>query len=127
MAVTPSDRKYTKTHEWTQVEGDLLKTGITDFAQHQLSDITYVELPAANRHISAGEEMAVVESIKAAADVYMPVAGTIVEVNENLADKPDAINADPYGEGWLVKIKPDDPQDAEKLLAASEYEKQLTE
>lgn len=122
MANIPTDRKYTKTHEWARPAGDLIEVGITDFAQHQLSDITYVELPAISRHCAAGKEMIVVESIKAAADVYAPVSGTIAELNSSLTDNPAVINSDPYGAGWLVKIKPDNPKDLNKLMPASDYD-----
>lgn len=125
MTNIPPDRKYTGTHEWVRPDDEIMEAGITDFAQRQLSDITYVELPETGKHFSAGKEMAVVESIKAAADVYAPVSGTITEVNASLADNPGVINTDPYGAGWLVKIKPDNPQDLTKLLSAADYEAQL--
>ena len=122
MANIPDDRRYTKTHEWARADDDLIEIGITDFAQHQLSDITYVELPEVDAHFPAGKEMVVVESIKAAADIYAPVSGTITEVNSSLADNPGVLNTDPHGTGWLVKIKPDNPQDLNKLIPASDYE-----
>lgn len=122
MADIPDDRRYTRTHEWVRAGDDTIEVGITDFAQRQLSDITYVELPEAGKHFSAEKEMAVVESIKAAADVYAPISGTIMEVNSSLADNPGVINTDPYNAGWLVKIKPDNPQNLDKLMSASDYE-----
>lgn len=125
MANMPDDRKYTKTHEWARTIGSTIEVGITDFAQHQLSDITYVELPAIGLHFPAGKEMAVVESIKAAGDVYAPVSGTVTEINASLADNPGVLNTDPHGAGWLVKIKPDNPQELNKLMPASDYEAQL--
>src|SRR3989339_1889759 len=100
MLHNPDDLEYTKTHEWVRIKNGVIEVGITDFAQHQLSDITYVELPELNRHLDAGEEAAVVESIKAASDVYAPIAGTIVEVNEALTNAPEVINSDPFGAGW---------------------------
>jgi len=124
MASNPTDRKYTKTHEWAQVEGDIVKIGITDFAQHQLSDITYADLPAVGKHFTAGKEMAVVESIKAAADVYAPISGTISEINSALAENPGIINSDPYGKSWLVKIKPDNTKELDGLMSAADYEAQ---
>lgn len=124
MANIPNDRRYTGTHEWARADDETIEVGLTDFAQHQLSDITYVELPEAGKHFSAGLEMAVVESIKAAADIYAPVSGTIDEVNSSLADNPGVINTDPYGAGWLVKIKPDNPQEFEQLMSAADYEAQ---
>jgi glycine cleavage system H protein len=125
MLKNPDDRKYTKTHEWARDDDDLIEVGITDFAQHQLSDITYVELPAIGDHFQAGKEMLVVESIKAAADVYAPVSGIIEEINEDLADNPGVLNTDPFADGWLVRIKPDSHEDLDKLMSASEYEAQL--
>ncbi len=121
MASLPEDLKYTKTHEWVRAQGGLIEVGITDFAQHQLSDITYVELPEAGRHVEAGEETAVVESIKAASDIYAPVAGTIVELNPALADAPETINSDPYAAGWLFRMNPDAPGAADGLLSAGDY------
>ena len=122
MTKSPNNRKYTKTHEWARAEDDLIEIGITDFAQHQLSDITYVELPATGLHFATGKEMVVVESIKAAADVYAPVSGTIMEINPALADNPGVMNTDPFGEGWLVRIKPDNPAELDKMMPASDYE-----
>ena len=130
MTSIPDNRKYTKTHEWARTvpatpkgsAGQAIEIGITDFAQHQLSDITYVELPEVGAQFTAGKEMVVVESIKAAADVYAPISGTIMEVNANLAENPGLLNTDPHEEGWLVKIKPDNPQDLDALMPASDYE-----
>ena len=118
----PQDLRYTKTHEWVRVHDQLVEVGITDFAQHQLSDITYVDLPEPDARFEAGEEVAVVESIKAASDIYAPVAGEIAEVNAALADAPEVINSDPFGAGWLFRIKPDNLDDAEALLTAAAYE-----
>ncbi len=118
----PQDLRYTKTHEWVRIHDQLLEVGITDFAQHQLSDITYVELPELDARFEAGEEVAVVESIKAASDIYAPIAGEIAEVNEALNDAPEVINSDPFGAGWLFRIKPDNIEDVESLLSASAYE-----
>ncbi|MFH1477338.1 MAG: glycine cleavage system protein GcvH [Verrucomicrobiota bacterium] len=125
MLHNPDDLRYTKTHEWVRTQDDGIEIGITDFAQRQLSDITYVELPELSLHLNAGEEAVVVESIKAASDVYAPIAGTIVEVNEALADKPEVINADPFGAGWLFRMKPDHTDDVNTLLSAEAYEANL--
>ena len=122
MANIPDDRKYTKTHEWARNDDDLIEIGITDFAQNQLSDVTYVELPEVGSHFLAGKEMVVVESIKAAADIYAPIDGTITEINPSLTNDPSVINTDPNGEGWLVRITPDDTDDLNKLMSASDYE-----
>jgi glycine cleavage system H protein len=131
MAKNPTDRKYTRTHEWARKNPAspkggtgqaMIEVGITDFAQQQLSDITYVELPAIGTSFAAGKEMAVVESIKAAADVYAPVSGTIAEINSTLTENPGVINSDPFGKGWLVRIKADNPKEIEGLMSAAEYE-----
>lgn len=118
----PQDLKYTETHEWVRVEGGLLRIGITDFAQSQLADLTFVDLPAPDTAVEAGEEVAVIESVKAASDIYAPVSGTVVEVNEALLAAPEAINSDPYGEGWLFKVNPTDPSSPEKLLSPAAYQ-----
>lgn len=107
MSDVPSGLKYTREHEWLRQEGDgTVVVGITDHAQHQLGELVYVELPDAGRSLAAGDAMAVVESTKAASDVYAPVAGAIVEVNPALAAEPELVNSDPYGRGWLVRLKP---------------------
>ena len=127
MANIPDDRKYSKTHEWARNDDDLIEIGITDFAQNQLSDVTYVELPEVGSHFLAGKEMVVVESIKAAADIYAPIDGTITEINPSLTNDPSVINTDPNGEGWLVRITPDDTDDLNKLMSASDYEALIAE
>ncbi len=121
----PNDLKYTKTHEWVRKQEHMIEVGITDFAQHQLSDITYVELPEIDLHIDSNEIVAVVESIKAASDMYSPVSGTITEVNTNLNDSPDVINSDPYGEGWVFKMEPDNMNEVDTLMDASAYEESV--
>lgn len=125
MVRNPDDLKYTKTHEWVRVRGGVVEVGITDFAQHQLSDITYVELPELDRRLQAGEEAVVVESIKAASDVYAPISGIVVEVNEDLANSPDIVNSDPFEGGWLFRMNPDHPDDVDALLSAADYEASL--
>jgi len=122
MSNSPKDLKYTKTHEWVRVTGDQIEVGITDFAQHQLSDITYVELPDEDQRLEAGDEAVVVESIKAASDVYAPLAGVVVEVNAALSDSPDVINSDPYGDGWLFKMAPDSMDELENLMTSKQYD-----
>jgi len=101
----PEHLRYTKEHEWVRMDGDLATVGITDHAQEALGDVVYVELPEPGRRLEAGEAFAVVESVKAASDVYAPVAGEVVEVNEALAEHPEWLNTDPYGKGWIVKIR----------------------
>lgn len=118
----PQDLKYTETHEWVRVEDSLLRVGITDFAQSQLADLTFVDLPSVNSEVEAGDEVAVVESVKAASDIYAPVSGTIVEVNEALLSAPEAINNDPFGEGWLFVIKPADSGVLDTLLDPAAYQ-----
>jgi len=125
MLHNPDDLKYTKTHEWVRTKDGVIEAGITDFAQHQLSDITYVELPELNLHLDASEEAVVVESIKAASDVLAPVAGTIVAINEALANAPEVINSDPFGAGWIFRMNPDHADDVDALLSADAYEANL--
>jgi glycine cleavage system H protein len=100
-----ADRRYTKTHEWVSVDGKTVTVGITDFAQAQLGDVVFLELPAVGRKLAARESFGVIESVKAASDLYAPVAGRITEVNENLSAKPELVNSDPYGEGWILKLE----------------------
>lgn len=120
---TPTDLKYTQNDEWIRVEGNVGTIGITDHAQEQLSDIVYVEVVAGvGEDVSAGDTCATVESVKAAADVYMPVSGKVVAINEDLPDTPEIINSDPYGAAWMVKIELSDPAELEKLLDAAGYE-----
>lgn len=117
----PADRKYTASHEWVRSEPDgTLSTGITDHAQEALGDLVFIELPAVGRALKAGEACAVVESVKAASDVYAPVAGTVTAVNNAVATSPEKVNADAYG-NWLYRLKPADPADAAKLLDAAAY------
>jgi glycine cleavage system H protein len=111
---------YTQNHEWAKVEGDLVRVGITDYAQDALSDIVYVELPAPGDHFDADDALGVVESVKSASDVYSPVGGTVEEVNESLLESPETINVEPFGAGWLVLLKPDGP--LEGLMDAVAYE-----
>ena len=118
----PSELKYASTHEWVKIEGDLVITGISDHAQDALGDLVYVEAPEVGQKMIAGEQAGVVESVKTASDIHAPVSGKVVEVNSALEDDPDFVNDDPYGKGWIYKIKPDNMADVEKLLSSSEYE-----
>lgn len=119
---TPAELKYTKNDEWVLVEGDNVVMGITDYAQDQLSDIVFVEIVALEGDsLNQGETCAVIESVKAAADVYMPVSGEITAINESLMDAPELINEDPFGKAWLVKIKMSDPAQLDKLMDADTY------
>jgi glycine cleavage system H protein len=122
MSNIPADLKFTKDHEWLKPEADGTATiGITDYAQTTLGDVTFVELPEKGAHLDAGASLGVVESVKAASDVYMPVAGTVTEVNSALEDDPGAINSAPYGAGWMIRIFPDNAADFSGLLTADEY------
>ena len=118
----PSELKYASTHEWVRIEGDLVVTGISDHAQDALGDLVYFETPEVGQQITAGEQAGVVESVKTASDIHAPVSGTVVEINANLEDDPDFVNDDPYGKGWIYKIKPDNIADVEQLLSSTAYE-----
>jgi len=122
MSEIPGDLKFLKSHEWVRVEGDgKVTVGISDHAQGLLGDLVYVELPAVGDDVQAGNGVAVVESVKAASDVYAPVSGTIVAVNEALADKPETINEDAYGDGWLFVLEISEPEQLNELLAPDDY------
>lgn len=122
MTNLPGDLKYAKTHEWARLENDgTVRVGITDFAQEQLGDVVYVELPSAGRHVRAAEACAVIESVKAASDIYSPVSGEIVDVNRGLGDTPESVNREPYA-AWLFCIRPSDPSELDALLDASDYQ-----
>lgn len=119
----PEDLLYTKTHEWVKKEGeDKVRIGITSHAQSQLGDVVYVELPALDRTVKAGEACTVVESVKAAYDIYAPVSGKVTEVNNDLENNPQLVNEDPYGKGWFFVIEIEDPQQLKNLLSNKEYE-----
>ncbi|RLA79863.1 MAG: glycine cleavage system protein GcvH [Deltaproteobacteria bacterium] len=115
------DLYYTKEHEWAKVEGDTAVVGITDYAQSELGDILYVELPNVGKTVSAGDVLATVEAVKAVSDVYAPLSGEVIEVNEALSTTPEVINKDPYGEGWMVKIKISNPDEVNQLLSPADY------
>lgn len=117
----PEELQYTRSHEWVRTEGDTATIGITDHAQDELGDIVFVELPEAGRQVTKGGEAAVVESVKAASDVYSPVSGKVVAVNEALSDKPETINEDAYGEGWLFVLQPSEPDQMNELLSPDDY------
>jgi len=123
----PSDRRYTTEHEWIKAEGEHYVVGITAFAQDQLGDIVYVELPKVGDRIEAGKTFGVIESVKTASDLYAPVAGEVVEVNGGLVDEPQTVNDDPYQTGWMIKIRADDTGEIERLLTAQQYSEQTGE
>jgi glycine cleavage system H protein len=117
----PDDRRYTDQHEWALRIDGLIRIGITDYAQEALGDVVFVDLPAVGRRFGAGETMAEVESTKSVAEIYAPCAGVVAAVNSALADAPERINADPYGDGWFVDVTPDDPGEIDRLLDAAGY------
>jgi glycine cleavage system H protein len=127
MSTVPDELKFTPSHEWVLIEDDFAIVGITDFAQTLLGELVYVELPDVGDVIAQGESCAVVESVKAASDVYCPLNGQIIEVNEELADQPELVNDDPYSNGWLFKIQMDKPEQLDELLTPEEYQKQVAE
>lgn len=123
MSNIPSELKFTKTHEWVRLEDDgSITVGITDHAQELLGDIVFVELPEVNTAVNSGEDAGVVESVKAASDIYSPVSGEIIAINEELADTPEIINSDPYGTGWIFRVAPTDEGEVTELLDSDSYE-----
>lgn len=127
MSNIPGDLLYTKEDEWIRVEGDTAVIGITDYAQDSLSDIVFVELPEVGDSYGQNDVFGTVESVKAAADLYMPIGGTVEEVNEDLLDAPEVINTDPYGDGWMIKMTISDPDELEDLMNPEEYKKSTEE
>jgi len=123
----PEDLRYSKEHEWVLVEGHVATVGITDFAQDQLGDIVFVELPAVGDKVSKEDAFGVVESVKAVSDIYAPVSGTVLEVNDDLPENPEMVNEDAYGDGWMIKIEMSDPDELEDLMSAAEYEEYVAE
>ncbi|MBI3360243.1 MAG: glycine cleavage system protein GcvH [Chloroflexi bacterium] len=118
----PADLRYTKNDEWVRLDRNTATAGLTDYAQEQLSDIVFVELPAVGKTLKNGESFASVESVKAAAEVYMPIGGTITEINEGLSETPEAVNQDPYGKAWMVRFTPSDASEFKALMDAAAYE-----
>lgn len=123
----PPQLRYTKTHEWVRVEGDIAVVGITDHAQQELTDIVYVEPPNVGDTLEAGKACAVVESVKTASDIYAPVSGEVIEVNTALANAPELVNKDPYGQGWFFKVRMSDPSQVDDLLSADDYTSHIGE
>ncbi len=117
----PKDLRYSKEHEWVKVEGGIATVGITDFAQKQLTDIVFVELPEKGKHVTQGKAMAIVESVKSVSDVFAPVSGEVVEVNNELADAPEILNKEPYSKGWIAKVKIENKGELDNLLTAEKY------
>lgn len=122
MMSFPANVKYTKDHEWVSIEGDVATIGITEFAQHELGDIVYVDINSVGKTLGAEEVFGTVEAVKTVSDLFLPIAGTITEINPALEANPELVNSDPYGEGWMVKVKVNDPADADDLMDAAAYE-----
>jgi glycine cleavage system H protein len=125
MANVPADLKYAKSHEWVRVAGDVGTIGITDHAQHELTDVVFVELPEVGRKVKAGEACAVVESVKTASDIYSPVSGQVTEVNKAVVENPALVNSDPYGGGWFYKVRLENPGELSPLLTPEQYSAQI--
>lgn len=119
--MNPKHMRYSKEHEWVAAEGDLATVGITDFAQHELGDIVYVELPEIGRRVTAGESVGTIESVKAVSELYTPVTGTVADVNSALTEAPETLNKDPFGAGWICKVKLENPKELDTLMDADAY------
>jgi len=125
--MNPSDLKYHKEHEWVRVDGDIAVVGISDFAQDQLGEVVYVDLPSAGDATTADETFGEIESVKSVSELYSPVSGEIVEVNDALGDAPETVNGDAYGDGWMIKVRMSDASELDALMSASEYESFINE
>lgn len=125
MSNIPENLRYSKDHEWVAVDGDVATIGITDYAQHSLGDVVYIDMPRAGDKFATHESFGSVESVKAVSEIFTPVGGEVAEVNEGLNDTPEAVNNDPYEAGWMVKVKMDNPGEADAMMSAAEYEEYL--
>lgn len=125
MTSIPEDSRYAKSHEYVHMEGDTGTIGITEYAQKELGDVVFVELPQVGAQLEAGDELGSIESVKAVSELFAPVSGEVVEVNEALADKPELVNTDPYGDGWMIKLKVSDASELDELMPADEYEEYI--
>ena len=125
MSNIPENLRYSKDHEWVSVDGEIATVGITDYAQHSLGDVVYIDMPRVGDKLSGHEAFGSVESVKAVSEIFMPVTGEITEVNDGLNDTPEAVNNDPYVDGWMIKVKMDNPGEADAMLSAEEYEEYL--
>jgi glycine cleavage system H protein len=123
----PSDRRYSKEHEWVVAEGDVATIGISEFAQDQLGEVVYVDLPGTGDALNAGDTFGEIESVKSVSELYAPVTGEVVEVNDSLSDTPETVNQDPHGEGWMIKVRVDDAGELDNLMSADEYDEFITE
>lgn len=117
----PAELRYTKDHEWAQIEGDLVCVGITDFAQSELGDIVYVEITTLDQEVAKDQVFGTVDAVKAVSELFMPISGTVVAINEELNTQPDLVNQDPYGKGWMIKVRPNNMADVDTLLSADDY------
>ncbi|MDP4283918.1 MAG: glycine cleavage system protein GcvH [Bacteroidota bacterium] len=122
----PQELKYTKDHEWISIEGDIATVGITDFAQHELGDIVYVDIDSKGKALSAEEIFGTIEAVKTVSDLFLPVKGTVTELNPILENEPEKVNTDPYGDGWIIKMKVDNPEDVNQLINAEAYQKMVS-
>lgn len=122
----PENLRYSKDHEWVLVDGDVASIGITDYAQHSLGDVVYIDMPRVGDKLGSHEAFGSVESVKAVSEIFTPVAGEIVEVNDSLNDTPEKVNSDPYGDAWFIKVKMDNPGDVDAMLSGEEYEEYLS-
>ncbi len=125
MSNIPEDLRYSKDHEWVRVDGETATIGITDYAQHSLGDVVYIDMPRVGDHFGGHEAFGSVESVKAVSEIFTPLAGEVLEVNEGVNDTPEAVNNDPYLTGWMVKLKMDNPGEADAMLSSAEYEEYL--
>ncbi len=123
--MTPEDSRYAKSHEYVHVEGDIGTIGITDYAQKELGDVVFVELPQVGSQLEAGDELGSIESVKAVSELFAPVTGEVVEINETLAEKPELVNTDPYGDGWMIRVRLSDATELDDLMSAEEYEEYI--
>ena len=120
--MTPEDSKYAKSHEYAHLDGDIATIGITDYAQKELGDVVFVELPQVGSQLEQNEELGSIESVKAVSELFSPVSGEVVEINEKLAEKPELVNTDPYGDGWMMKMRLSTPEEVDEMMTAEEYE-----
>lgn len=124
--MTPKDSRYAKSHEYVHTDGDFGIIGITDYAQEELGDVVFVELPAVGTQLELGDELGSIESVKAVSELFSPVSGEVVEINEALADKPELVNTDPYGDGWMIRIRLTAPDEPDELMTAEEYDEYVS-
>ena len=125
MANTPEDNRYARSHEYVHVEGDVATIGITDYAQKELGDVVFVELPQVGSQLEATDDLGSIESVKAVSELFAPVTGEVIEVNEALADKPELVNTDPYGDGWMIRVRLSAADEVDELMSAEEYEEYI--